>query len=63
MILLYYSVIHLSLDTVFKFGLSLQLGFVLLSLEEIRNNFISDEHKVCFIIHLNWKLYENDYKL
>ncbi len=57
--LLYCSVIHLSLDTV----LSVQLGFVLLSLEEILNNFISDEYKVCFIINLNWKLYENDYKL
>ncbi len=45
--LLYWSVIHLSLDTVFKFGLSVQLGFVLLSLEEIINC-ISDEYKVCF---------------
>ncbi len=32
-------------------------------LEEILNNFISDEHKVVFIINLKWKLYENDYKL
>ncbi len=63
MILLYCSVIHLSFISMFKFWLSLQLGFVLMILEEILNNFISDEHKVVFIINLKWKLYENDYKL